>query len=87
MIATALQIQNATGEAVTDISTMIIAKSIFDNFNEMTQDEMANALFAYSAHLSSLTATLVTGILLTEAQLDEMVSEIKEFDELGKEFN
>ena len=37
MISTALAIQNATGEAVTDIQTMILAKSIYANKNTMTK--------------------------------------------------
>ena len=87
MIATALQIQEATGEAVVDISTMMKAKHIFDNHNTMSKKELADALWEYSAHLSSLTATLVSHICLTESQINDMVKEIEEFDELGKEFN
>jgi len=85
MIATAIQIQEATGEAVVDFSTLIKAKSIYDNRETMTNDEFTQALWDYSAHLASLTATLVTNICLTETQMDEMISVIKEFDELGKE--
>ena len=87
MIATALQIQQATGEAVTDISTMMKAKNIFDNHNTMTKDELAKALWEYGSHLSALTATMVTHICLTAEQLSAMVEEIDEFDKLGKEFN
>ena len=87
MIATALQIQQATGDAVTDISTMMLAKNIFQNHNTMTNDELSEALFQYSAHLSALTATLVTHACLTETQINDMVSDIKEFEDLGKEMN
>jgi len=51
----------------------------------MTGDEFARAMFIYSAHLASLTATLVTHVTLTESQLDEMLNSIKEFDEIGKD--
>lgn len=87
MIATALKIQNATGEAVTDISTMMKASHIFRNHNTMTDEELSNALWEYSAHLSSLTATLVSHACLTESEMDLMVSEIREFDQLGKDIN
>ena len=87
MIATALQIQEATAEAVTDISTMEMARDIFQNHNIMSDEQLSQALFQYSAHLSALTATLVTNVCLTESQLDAMISDIKEFDALGKEFN
>jgi hypothetical protein len=85
MIATALALQTATQDAVMDESTMTLASSIYHNRNQMTDDEFARAMFAYSAHIASLTATLATNVLLTESQLDEMIDVIKEFDELGKE--
>lgn len=87
MIATALQIQQATGDAVTDIQTMMMAKDIFQNHNTMTKEELSQALFQYSAHLSALTATLVAHACLTETQINDMVSDIKEFEDLGKEMN
>ena len=87
MIATALQIQQATGEAVTDISSMMKAKNIFDNHNTMTKNELAKALWEYGSHLSALTASMVTHVCLTAEQLSAMVEEIDEFEQLGKEFN
>ena len=87
MISTAIAIQMATQEAVTDESVMVMASALYHNRNEMTNDEFARAMFMYSAHLASLTTTLVTHVVLTESQLDEMISVIKEFDELGKEFD
>lgn len=85
MISTALALQEATGNAVIDISTMTLAKSIFDNYETMSKDEMANALFAYSAHLSAVTATLVTHAVMTESQLDELLATIEEMETMGKE--
>lgn len=84
MISTALAIQDATGEAVTDLSTMILAKAIYENASTMTKDELSQALFQYSAHLASVTATLVTHVLLTEAQLNEMIDTIKEMEVMGQ---
>ena len=83
MISTALAIQNATGEAVTDIQTMILAKSIYANKNTMTNDEFAEAMFQYSAHLASLTATLVTHACFTNAQINELMETIKEMESMG----
>jgi ABC-type polysaccharide/polyol phosphate transport system ATPase subunit len=51
----------------------------------MSDEEFAHALFQYSAALSSMTTTLVTHVLLTEQQINDMVDTIKEFDELGKD--
>ena len=87
MIATMLQLQNATQEAVHDEMIMTLAAHVHHARNEMSDEEFARALFQYSAALSSMTTTLVTHVLLTETQLDEMIETIKEFDELGKEMN
>jgi hypothetical protein len=85
MIATMLELQNATQEAVHDEMIMNMASAIYHHKDEMSSEEFARALFEYSAALSSMTTTLVTHVLLTETQLDEMISLIKEFDELGEE--
>lgn len=85
MLATALAIQEATQDAVMDDSVMSMASAMYHGKNEMSEEDFAKALFIYSAHLSALTATLVTSVTLTESQLDEMMSSIKEFDQLGKD--
>jgi hypothetical protein len=85
MLSTALAIQNATQEAVMDNTVMSMASAMYHNKNEMTENDFAKALFIYSAHLSALTATLVTSACLTETQMDEMMDTIKEFEQLGKD--
>ena len=85
MIATMLELQNATQEAVHDEMIMDMARAIYHNKDNMSSDEFATAMFHYSAALSSMTTTLVTHVLLTETQLDEMIGLIKEFDSLGKD--
>jgi hypothetical protein len=85
MIVTALKIQEATKEAVHDEMTMMMAGELFRARNEMSDNEFAEVLFKYSALLSSLTATLVTNVLLTESELDAMINDIKEFEEIGKD--
>jgi metal-responsive CopG/Arc/MetJ family transcriptional regulator len=85
MISTAIAIQDATGNAVVDISSMMRAKFIYDNHNTMTQEELTQALWDYSTHLASLTATLVTHACLTESQLNDMMNTIEEMEALGKD--
>ncbi|NCW88028.1 MAG: hypothetical protein EBV71_03975 [Chitinophagia bacterium] len=87
MIATMLELQNATQEAVHDEIIMNMASAIYHHKDEMSSDEFARALFEYSAALSAMTTTLVTHVLLTESQLSEMIETIREFDELGKDIN
>lgn len=85
MLSTALAIQEATQEAVMDNSVMSMASAMYHNKDEMSTEDFAKALFIYSAHLSALTATLVTSVCLTKTQIDEMMNTIKEFDSLGKD--
>ena len=85
MLSTALAIQTATQDAVHDESVMGIASMIFHGRNEMSEDEFAKAMFMYSAHLSALTATLVTHVCLTESEINEMMDTIKELDQLGED--
>jgi hypothetical protein len=84
MISTAIAIQMATQEAVTDDTVMSMASVLYHNRNEMTNDEFAQAMFRYSAHLSAMTATLVTHACLTESQINDMLETIKEMDSMGK---
>jgi len=84
MLATAIALQNATQEAVHDPMVMEFAADVFQS-RYLSDDEFAKKLYQYSAMLSSLTATLATSVLLTENQMDEMISSIKEMDALTKE--
>jgi metal-responsive CopG/Arc/MetJ family transcriptional regulator len=87
MISTAIAIQDATGNAVVDISSMIKAKFIYDNHNTMTQEELTEALWDYSTHLASLTATMVTHACLTGEQINTLVETIQEIESMGKDLD
>lgn len=84
MISTALAIQDATGNAVIDLSTMILAKEIYQNKDTMSNEEFASAMFNYSAHLASVTATLVTHAVMTQEQLSDLIGTIKEMESMGE---
>ena len=85
MISTALAIQDATKEAVHDESVMDMAAAIYHNRHEINEDEFIKMMYIYSAHLSALTATLVTSACLTESQMNDMIETIKEMEALGKD--
>ena len=87
MISTALAIQDATRNAIFDNETVSMVKEIIESRNMLDEDTLTRALFQYSAHLTALTATLVTSVCLTREQLDAMVDTIKEFENLGKDAN
>jgi hypothetical protein len=79
MISTAIAIQNATKDAVYDESVMDMARAIFHMKDTMSEDEFATAIFMYSAHLSAMTATLVTH------QINDMMETIQEMEAMGKD--
>jgi hypothetical protein len=85
MISTAIAIQDATRDAVHDESVMDLARAIYQNKDTMDSDDFAKAIFMYSAHLSAMTATLVTHAILTESQINDMVETIKEMEAMGEE--
>ena len=85
MISTALAIQDATKEAVHDDSVMEMAAAIYHSRHEINEDEFIRMMYVYSAHLSALTATLVTHACLTETQLNDMLDTIKEMESMGKD--
>lgn len=85
MLATALALQNATSEAVHDEMIIEMASELYHHKDELNSEQFAEALYMYSAMLASVTTTLVTSTLLTESQLDDMMSVIREFQDLGKD--
>lgn len=85
MISTAIAIQNATKEAVYDESVMDMARAIYYMKDSMDSDQFAEAIFKYSAHLSAMTATLVTHACLTSDQINDMMNTIQEMEQMGKD--
>lgn len=85
MSATALAIAEASKNALYHNDVVSAVKHILENKDILSDDEMMREMFAYSAHLTAVTAHLVTSVLLTEEQMNAMMEEISEFEELGKE--
>lgn len=85
MISTALAIQEATRDAVHDEEVMGMASAIFHHRHELDEEDFIKAMYMYSAHLSAMTATLVTHACLTQSQLNDMLETIKEMEAMGKD--
>lgn len=85
MSATALAVAEASKEALHSPDVVSAVKYILENKNILSDEEMLREMFVYSAHLTAVTAHLVTSVLLTEEQMNAMMEEISEFEELGKE--
>jgi hypothetical protein len=85
MIATLIAIQDATKNAVMDRKSVSLAHDLWENKDYMDERQFAHAIFSYSAHLTSLTATLVLDATLTKSQIGEMMDTMKEMDSMGKD--
>lgn len=85
MISTALAIQDATKNAVHDEEVMDMAAHIYHSRHEVSEDEFIRMMYMYSAHLSAMTATLVTHACLTESQIHDLMDTIKEIESMGKD--
>ena len=85
MIATALALQNSSKDAVFDETSMMMASALFHARHEMDDEQFQKAIFMYSAHISAVATTLATNVLLTESQVDEMISTINEMETMGKD--
>ena len=85
MISTALAIQEATRDAVHDEEVMGMASAIFHHRHELDEEDFIKAMYMYSAHLSAMTATLVTHACLTKSQINDMLETIKEMEAMGKD--
>jgi hypothetical protein len=87
MIATAMKIQEATGNSVTDFSVMSKAREIAWELAEGSPeklDRIAELMFEYSAILASTTATAVTFAIMEDNDFNTMVDEIRELDEIAQ---
>ena len=85
MISTALAIQDATKQAVHDDEVMSMAAEIYHARHEVSENDFIRMMYLYSAHLSAMTATLVTHACLTESQINDMLETIKEMETMGKD--
>ena len=85
MIATALAVAEASKEAIYSDEVLSMAKELIEAKDLVDEEAMMKLLFVYSATLTAVTANLVTSVLLTKEQMETMLSELQEFDELGKE--
>jgi hypothetical protein len=84
MLATAIELLEATKSSVFDEDIMGLAGEIHTRRNELSDEIFAKYLFMYSAALSSKVADRITQILLTETQLKEMLEVLDEMDNLSE---
>lgn len=84
MIATAIRLQEATKDAVNDEMVMASAFKLL-KAKDLSEKEFVKELYQYSAMLASITTTMITQVLLTEYQLEEMITDIEQMESLTKD--
>ena len=73
---TAYAVSEATRLAMFDETITESAAEFLFNYTEMTMDEMIQALFNYSSLLSSITASNVTGVFMTNTEIQDMMDDV-----------
>ena len=85
MLSTASALLNATEEAIIGENQMLIASFIVNKRHELSQDEMAKAMFMYATEIASCVTDRVTKVLLTETQFKELIETLGELETMRDE--
>lgn len=84
MLSTSFALSQAVADAMRDDSVRLPALLLQDTYQEMDKDEFLEALFTFSANLTSVTAALVTEVFMTQEQIKQMITESIELSEISK---
>ena len=83
-LSTSFALTEAVNVAMSDDSVRIPALMLQASYLEMDKDEFIEALFQFSANLTSVTASLVTEVFMTQEEIKKMVDETYELALLGQ---
>ena len=84
MLATAIEILDATKNSIFDEDIMGMAGELHTRRNELPDEVYAKYLFMYSSALSAKVADSITKILLTKQEMSDLVATIDEMDNLSE---
>ena len=84
MLATAIEILDATKNSIFDEDIMGMAGELHTRRNELPDEVYAKYLFMYSSALSAKVADSLTKILLTEQEMSDLIATIDEMDNLSE---
>ena len=82
MLSTAIEILDVTKNSIFNDDIMGLAGELHTRRNELSDETFAKYLFMYSAALSSKVADGVVKVLLTEAEMSDLVATMDEMDNL-----
>jgi hypothetical protein len=84
MLSTAIEILDVTKNSIFNDDIMGLAGELHTRRNELSDETFAKYLFMYSAALSSKVADGVVKVLLTEAEMSDLVATMDEMDNLAE---
>ena len=84
MLSTSFALSKAATDAMSDESIKEFAFAFQDNYQELDKDQFMEALFVFSANLTSVTAALVTEVFMTKDQINEMLAEANALRDLAQ---
>jgi hypothetical protein len=82
MLSTAIELLEVTKSSIFNDDIMGLAGELHTRRNELSDETFAKYLFMYSAALSSKVCDGVVKVLLTEAEMSDLVATIDEMDNL-----
>lgn len=83
-VPTALSLSVAARQSIQEEEVAKRANFIIQNGNLMEEQILKEYLAEFAIHLTAVVTQNVTNIFMTEDQISEMMTEIAEFDEMGK---
>lgn len=83
-VPTALSLSVAARQSIQEEEVAKKANFIIAHGNLMEEQILKEYLAEFAIHLTAVVTQNVTNIFMTEDQIAEMMSEIAEFDEMGK---
>jgi hypothetical protein len=85
MISTATALIQATEKAIMEDESMGLAQFICHEHNNLSQDELAKALFMYATMVASNAVDGATKAILTKDQFADLMATIDELETLRNE--
>lgn len=82
MLSTAIELLDATKNAMLDDDIMGLAGELHTRRNELSDEIFAKFLFMYSAALSAKVSDSIVKVLLTEEQMSDLCATIDEMEEM-----
>ena len=82
-LSTSFALSQAANDAMQDESVKATAFALMAIREGVTDEMFQKLLFEFAANLTAVTASAITHVFMTEAQINEMIAEAMELHDLG----